>query len=380
MDVRLFRPYLDEDDLKSIKKAFDINWLGNGSFVKEFEEMWSKKFKVKYCLGLNSATAAIHLALAAFKFPKGKKVLIPSLTFSSTAMAVKYNDLEVVFVDVEKRNLTIDCNDLLNKIDEDCVAIIPVHYGGSPCEMDVIMEIAKKNNLKVIEDCAHTQGGIYKDKYLGTWGDIGCFSFEEKKGMTTGDGGMICFNDEKIYNYLKPMRWVGIDKDTWRRVESKSNLKDSSFHWFYEIREIGYKYNMNNMSACLGISQFQKLDKINKSKNVAIKLYLKKLKNLSEIQFLMDYNYNWSGSYWLFGLRVKNRSKLINYLTKNGISTGVHFTPLNKQPYFENCDGKTKASSVVYKEILTLPLFPMITPKEVNYVCDKIIQFYKHED
>jgi len=197
MDVRLFRPYLDEDDLKSIKKAFDINWLGNGSFVKEFEEMWSKKFKVKYCLGLNSATAALHLALAAFKFPKGKKVLIPSLTFSSTAMAVKYNDLEVVFVDVEKRNLTIDCNDLLNKIDEDCVAIIPVHYGGSPCEMDVIMEIAKKNNLKVIEDCAHTQGGIYKDKYLGTWGDIGCFSFEEKKGMTTGDGGMICFNDEK---------------------------------------------------------------------------------------------------------------------------------------------------------------------------------------
>ena len=137
---------------------------------------------------------------------------------------------------------------------------------------------------------------------------------------------------------------------------------------------------MNIMSACLGISQFQKLDKINKSKNVAIKLYLKKLKNLSEIQFLMDYNYNWSGSYWLFGLRVKNRSKLINYLTKNGISTGVHFTPLNKQPYFENCDGKTKASSVVYKEILTLPLFPMITPKEVNYVCDKIIQFYKHED
>ena len=111
MEVRLFRPHLDQDDLKSIKQAFDINWLGNGSFVKEFEDMWSEKFNVKYCLGLNSATAALHLALAAFKFPKGKKVLVPSLTFSSTAMAVKYNDLEVVFVDVEKRNLTLDCND-----------------------------------------------------------------------------------------------------------------------------------------------------------------------------------------------------------------------------------------------------------------------------
>ena len=142
------------------------------------------------------------------------------------------------------------CDDLRSKIDDDCVAIIPVHYGGSACKMDIIMDIAKENNLKVIEDCAHTQGGKYKNKYLGTWGDIGCFSFEEKKGMTTGDGGMMCFNDSEIYNYLKPMRWVGIDKDPWRRVETKSKLKDSSFHWFYEIREIGFKYNMNNMAAC----------------------------------------------------------------------------------------------------------------------------------
>ncbi len=146
MDVRLFRPYLDTSDLHSIKKAFDINWLGNGKYVQEFESMWSKKFNSKYCLGLNSATAALHLALAAFKFPKGKKVLVPSMTFSSTAMAVKYNNLEVVFVDVENTNLTMCCNDLIKKIDKDCVAIIPVHYGGSACQMDLIMEIAKKNN------------------------------------------------------------------------------------------------------------------------------------------------------------------------------------------------------------------------------------------
>ncbi len=377
MDVRLFRPYLDTSDLHSIKKAFDINWLGNGKYVQEFESMWSKKFNSKYCLGLNSATAALHLALAAFKFPKGKKVLVPSMTFSSTAMAVKYNNLEVVFVDVENTNLTMCCNDLIKKIDKDCVAIIPVHYGGSACQMDLIMEIAKKNNLKVIEDCAHTQGGKYKHKFLGTWGDIGCFSFEEKKGMTTGDGGMLCFNDHNIYDYLKPMRWVGIDKDTWRRAETKTQLKDSSFHWFYEIREIGFKYNMNNLAACLGISQFKKLDEINDSKNKAIKLYIKNLKHIKEISFLMDYDKEWTGSYWLFGLRVNERSKLINYLTKNGVSTGVHFTPLNEQPFFENCVGKTINSSEVYKKILTLPLFPMITTKEVNYVCEKIISYYE---
>ena len=285
MNVRLFRPYLDVEDINSIKKAFDINWLGNGKYVKDFEDKWSKKFNVKFSLGLNSATAALHLALAAFRFEKGKKVLIPSMTFSSTAMAVKYNDLEIVFVDIEPVNLTICCDDLRNKIDDDCVAIIPVHYGGSACKMDVIMDIAKENNLKVIEDCAHTQGGKYKNKFLGTWGDIGCFSFEEKKGMTTGDGGMMCFNDVKIYNYLKPMRWVGIDKDTWRRVETKSKLEDSSFHWFYEIREIGFKYNMNNLAACLGLSQFDKLDAINESKNEAIKLYLENLKNVNQVNF-----------------------------------------------------------------------------------------------
>lgn len=380
MNVRLFRPYLDEDDLNSIKKAFDINWLGNGAFVKEFEDLWSEKFNVKYCLGLNSATAALHLALAAYKFPKGKKVLIPSLTFSSTAMAVKYNDLEIIFVDVEERNLTMDCNDLLKKIDKDCVAIIPVHYGGSPCEMDKIMSIANKNNLKVIEDCAHTQGGIYKGKFLGTWGDIGCFSFEEKKGMTTGDGGMICFNDEKIYNYLKPMRWVGIDKDTYKRASNVDNLKDSSNHWFYEINEIGFKYNMNNLAACLGISQLGKLDEFNISKNNAIKLYISNLKDISGIRFLMDYDFNWTGSYWLFGLRTKNKSDLINFLTKNGVSTGVHFTPLNQQPYFKNEEGETLVTSNLYNEIVTLPLYPMIQAKDVNYVCEKIIQFYKNEN
>ena len=375
MKIRLFKPHLDQNDLESIKKAFDINWLGLGTMVDQFEKEWSSKFGTKYSLGLNSATAALHLALAAFSFPKGKKVLIPSMTFSATAMAVLYNDLIPVFVDVENDNLTINIEDLKLKIDKDCVAVIPVHYGGSACDMDNIMQIAKDNGLKVIEDCAHTQGGTYKGKYLGTIGDIGCFSFEEKKGMTTGDGGMICFNDDKIYEYLKPMRWVGIDKDTWRRVEGLSDLNDYSFHWFYEIRNIGFKYNMNNLAASLGLSQFKKLDEINRTKNEAIKTYLQNLKDIKEVNFLMDYN-KWTDSYWLFGLRVENRSKLINFLSENVVSTGVHFTPLNEQPFFSKFSGETPIARELYPKILTLPLFPMITKEEVEYVCDVIKKYY----
>ena len=376
MKIRLFKPHLDQSDLESIKKTFDINWLGLGTMVDQFEKEWSGKFGTKYSLGLNSATAALHLALAAFNFPKGKKVLIPSMTFSATAMSVLYNELIPIFVDVESSNLTINIEDLKSKIDSDCVAIIPVHYGGSACDMDLLMQLANEHGLKVIEDCAHTQGGKYKGKYLGTIGDIGCFSFEEKKGMTTGDGGMICFNDDKIYEYLKPMRWVGIDKDTWRRVEGLSDLQDYSFHWFYEIRNIGFKYNMNNLAAALGLSQFNKLDKINDTKNEAIKLYIQNLKDVKEIKFLMDYS-NWTGSYWLFGLRVEDRSQLINFLSENGVSTGVHFTPLNEQPYFAKFAGKTPIANELYTKILTLPLYPMISKEEVDYVCDIIKQFFK---
>lgn len=378
MNVRLFRPYLDEQDLDSIKVAFDANWLGLGSRVGEFEAAWREKFQVNQALGLNSATAALHLALEAFRFPAGKKVLVPSMTFSSTAMAVMYTRLEPVFVDCEPENLTMDVEDLERKMDKDCVAIIPVHYGGSACDMERIMELAAKNDLKVIEDCAHTQGGTFRGKILGTIGDIGCFSFEEKKGMTTGDGGMLVCDDQEIYNYLKPMRWVGIDKDTWKRASEVEGLEDRSMHWFYEIRNLGFKYNMNNLAASLGLSQLAKLDDINATKNAAIKRYIDNLGNLPGIEFLMDYSEkSWTGSYWLFGLRLRNRPDFINYVIDKGVSTGVHFTPLNEQPYWSGFKGETPISSKVYQQIVTLPLFPMMDLKEVDYVSGVIADYFK---
>ena len=273
-------------------------------------------------------------------------------------------------------NLTICIEDLNKKIDRDCVAIIPVHYGGSACRMEEIMELAKKNNLKVIEDCAHTQGGLYKEKLLGTFGDIGCFSFEEKKGMTTGDGGMLCSNNKNIIDHLRPMRWVGIDKDTWRRAKDFETSKENSRHWFYEIRNLGFKYNMNNMAASLGISQLKKLDKINNSKNNSIHTYLNNLKGHKDYKLLMDYTTNFTGSYWLFGIRTSRRSELIEFLQTKGVSTGVHFTPLNEQPYFQNFPGETPRAKALYSDILTLPLYPVMEEGSVEYVCEMVNNFF----
>ena len=184
MNIRLFKPALGQEELNNIKDAFERAWIGLGPRVSEFEEEWSKFIGCRASVGLNSATAALHLAVTAFNFQKGKKVLVPAITFASTGFAPVYNGLEPVFVDVDEETISISVEDLQKKYTPDCVAVIPVHMCGHPARMDEITEFAKAKNLKVIEDCAHVAGSSYKGRKLGMWGDIGCFSFEEKKAMT----------------------------------------------------------------------------------------------------------------------------------------------------------------------------------------------------
>jgi len=333
MKIRLFKPSLGQEELDNIKAAFDRAWLGLGPSVTKFEEEWTKYIGCKSSIAVNSATAALHLAITAFNFPKGKKILVPAMTFVSTATAVLYNNLEPVFVDVDKETASIDLNDLEKKYDKDCVAVIPVHNGGYPANMEKILEFAKLKNLKVIEDCAHCAGGDYSGKKLGTLGDIGCFSFEEKKCMTTGDGGMICSDDAELIQPLNPYRWVGIDKDTWRRAKKTTeNAVDDPMHWHYEISVLGYKYNMNDLAASIGLAQLKKLDSMNAKRREIIRKYLNGIKNLNSIKPIFPYKLDDNEAYWYFGIRTEKRDELIVYLNKLGISNGVHFYPIPMHP------------------------------------------------
>jgi perosamine synthetase len=375
MNIRLFKPSVGKEELAELRKVIDLSWLGLGEKVNEFEDSWSKKFNFKSSIGVNSATAALHMALASFNFKRGSEVLVPSMTFASTATSVLYNGLKPIFVDIDPNTMVIDNHDLLKKITSKSVGIIPVHYGGEPCKMDEIISIASDKNLKVIEDCAHTQGGKYLGKELGRWGDIGCYSFEEKKGMTTGDGGMLCSDDVELIKPIKSMRWVGIDKDTWKRKVNDTKL--SSKHWFYEISLLGYKYNMNNVAAAIGIAQLKKLDLFNFNKTNIIKAYLSGLENIKGIDALLPYSniQDGVGSYWLFGVKLKKRDQLISFLSKKGISTGVHFTPLNQQPLFYDAYGTTPKAESMYKKICTLPLHPDLKEEEVCYVLEALSTF-----
>ena len=256
-NIRLFKPSLGNEEITEIKKIFKRSWIGYGPQVKKFENSWSKYIGIKYSVGVTSCSAALHIALASKKFKKRKKVLIPAMTFTATAAAALYNDLEPVFVDINEYDLNINFEDLKKKYSKDCVAVIPVHVGGHPCEMEKIVPWAKKKKLLVIEDCAHTAGGIYKKKMLGTWGDISCFSFEEKKMLTTGDGGMICTNNKSLASKFRVLSFHGWNKDSWLRHKKGLNKNLNEKHWYYQIKELGFKYNMNDLMAAIGLAQLK---------------------------------------------------------------------------------------------------------------------------
>jgi len=377
MNIRLFKPSLGQEELDNIKDAFERAWIGLGPKVAEFENEWSKYIGVKKSIATNSATAALHLSLTAYGFKEGSKVLVPAITFASTATAILYNRLEPVFVDVDAKTISISIEDLEKKYTKNCVAVIPVHFGGQPVPMDGLMRFAKAKRLAVIEDCAHCAGGVYKGKKLGTWGNIGCFSFEEKKLMTTGDGGMICSDDEALVKPLKAYRWVGIDKDTWRRVKGYTDTgsKDSK-HWYYEIAVLGYKYNMNDLAAAIGLAQLKKLDKMNTKRSYCIKRYMEGIKGLKNIQPLLPYNPD-DYVYWIFGVRCAKRDDLIIYLKSRGIATGVHYMPLPLHPLFKPYNTKCPISKRIWQTFITLPLHADLTDKEIDYVIDALYDFDK---
>ena len=375
MNVRLFKPSVGKEELANIEAAFNRSWIGLGPNVREFENQWKELIGCKEAIGLNSATAALHLAVRACDFERGKKVLVPSMTFVATATAVLHNGLVPVFVDSDPVTLGMDLEDLDRKYTKDCVAVIPVHYAGHPVPMDRLMNWSKERNLRVIEDCAHTTGAEYEGKSLGTWGDIGCYSFEEKKLMTTGDGGMLVSNDSELIKDVKALRWVGIDKDNWKSAQAYTTANRDAMHWFYEINVLGFKYNMNDLAASIGLAQLKKLPTMNQRRSEIIQRYMDGIALISQVDSLLPYepdNY----CYQMFGIRTDKKDDLIIHLKSMHIATGCHYTPLSSQPLFNEWKGTCPYVEKEVDRCVTLPLHADLTNEEVDYVIEGIHSFY----
>ncbi|MFH1409228.1 MAG: DegT/DnrJ/EryC1/StrS family aminotransferase [Nanoarchaeota archaeon] len=369
--IPIFRPSVGQEELDAIAETFKSGWIGLGPKTKEFEEAFAKYIGTKYALGMNSATAALHLALAAHNITSGE-VIVPTLTFVSTAHAAKYNNADVVFADADPETLCINIEDIKKKITPNTKAILPVHLAGHPCDMDLINEIAEEKDIIVIEDAANATGAKYKGKRCGALAKAGCFSFHAIKNMTTGEGGMVTTDDEDIYKRLMRLRWVGINKDTWAR-----QYTDANYSWYYEVTELGWKYHLSDIPASMGLVQLKKCDALNQARRNIVKQYNESFKDLDWIKVPVEQG-DIEHAYWLYSMRVpaKKRNDLVAHLAKNEIASSVHFMPVHLHPYYKSLGtADVPIAEREWQRMITLPLFPSMTQEEIATVIKTVKSF-----
>ena len=370
--VPFFLPYVDSKDIIEIKKAALSSFLTNGPKLDLFEQKFKKFTKSKYAVGVSNATAALYLSLKALGIKKSDEVIIPDLTFAATANSVLQTSATPVLADIDKETLNISVESIMKNISRKTKAIIPVHLAGTPCDMQKIMKIARSNSLKVIEDCAHGIGTTYNKKHVGNFGNVGCFSFYPTKNLTTIEGGMIITNEKKIADFIKLARNHGISRSLMSRYSTGKP-------WEYDIKDIGYNYRLDEIRSALGISQLQKVMILNKKRLTAFLYYNKGLKNIHGL-ITPNEKFIRNNSCHLYIIRITadakiSRDELFYNLQKKGIGSSVHYKPLHEFTLFKKKGISRRSLSVskkIYKEILSLPMYPQLTRSNQDYVIKSI--------
>jgi dTDP-4-amino-4,6-dideoxygalactose transaminase len=380
--VPFHKPSIDENEIQSVVETLKSGWLTTGSKVKNFEVDFSKYVGAKHAVAVNSGTAALHLALDAIGIKEGDEIIVPAMTFTATAEVVIYFKAIPVLVDCRRDTLNIDPDQMERAITSRTKAIIPVHFGGQPCAMDRILEMAKQYNLKVIEDAAHSLPASYRGKRVGSIGDITCFSFYATKTITTGEGGMATTENPEWANRMRVMSLHGISLDAWNRYTEKGS-------WYYEIIYPGYKYNLTDIAAALGIEQLKKCDQFHEARRRIADHYHDAFTDLPEIRVPVcapDIQHAWH--LYIIQLELDrlrmNRREFIESLKKEGIGTSVHFIPLHLHPYYRDSFGYKPTdfpnASAVFERIVSLPIYPNMTEANVRDVIvavRKVIQEYR---
>lgn len=357
------------EEIAAVSEVLSSGWIGLGPKTEEFEKKFAQFIGVRSSVGVNSATAALDLALKLLGIKNGDEVIVPTITFVSTAHVVAYNLAYPIFADVDPCTLAIDLDDVARKISVRTKAIIPVHYGGRPVDMDKLRDIAA--DIPILEDAAHACGGEYKSRKCGSLGDIGCFSFHAVKNLAMGDGGALTLNRPDWDQRARRLRWLGIDKSTWDRTDT-----NKVYWWQYVVNEIGLKCHMNDIAASIGLVQLEKLERTNARRREIAALYTKEFENLGWIETPPKDDERFKSSWHLYCIKVDRRDELSLFLRSKGISTGVHYTPIHTYRCYGNIPRLPVAERVANR-ILTLPLYPDLTDHEVGYIIDSVKEFGK---
>ena len=364
---RVSIPFYNREEKKNLLIAFDKNEISGfyGSFISKFEKNFSKFSDCKYGVSVNSGTTALHLGLLSVGIKKGDEVIVSTLTNMATIFAILYIGAKPVPIDIEKDSFNIDVNLIEKKINKKTKAILVVHLFGQPVEMNIVKKIAKKYSLKIIEDCAEAHGALYKNKKVGSLGDVGCFSFYANKIISTGEGGMLTFN-KKLY------------------AEKAKNLKGLAFGKQNKFmhRDIGYNYRMSNLQSALGCAQLKKINSIIKKKIFIANQYRINLKynNIIKVPAAKP---NTKNVYWMICVTIKdcshkNIKKIMEFLLKKGIETREMFVPYNMQNIFlkqkvvfkEECP----LANAVSKNTFYLPSGVELREFEIKYISNQLLR------
>lgn len=376
------RQQISRDDIKAVVDTLQSDYLTQGPKIEEFEQAICEYTGAKYAVAVSNGTAALHIGVASLKIPKKSRGITTPITFAATSNSMVYNGIEPIFVDIDSRTYNIDPKEIEKHLDKMTRIIIPVHFAGQPADMPAIFEIAKKNNLYIIEDAAHAIGSRYQNgKKVGSccFSDMTIFSFHPVKTLTTGEGGVITTNDEELYKRLLLLRSHGITKD-------RSMLTRDEGPWYYEMHELGYNYRITDIQCALGLSQLKKIETFFHRRREIVAIYNAAFADIS----WLTVPYEMSGLQSCFHLYVlkieydkirKDRTQVMGELYRQGIGTQVHYIPVTMQPYYRaNFPNQNNALPIAYdyySKALSIPLFPTMTDEEVEYVKNAVEKLYE---
>lgn len=372
--VPFHRADVGEAEAQAVADVIRSGWLTMGAKTVEFEEQFAKYIGAKQAIAVSSATAGLHLALEALGIKAGDQVIVPANTFTATAEVVAYFGAVPVLADIDPGTLNLDPADAEKRITSNTRAVIPVHYGGQPCDMDEIAAVARRHSLHVIEDAAHSLPATYHGTRIGTLSELTVFSFYATKTLTTGEGGMITTANPVYADRMRLMRLHGIGRDAWKRYSADGS-------WYYEVLEAGYKYNMTDMQAALGLVQLKKVDQMAAARSRIAAEYNLAFGKIEEVE-VPSVTHDRESAWHLYPLRIRpdsltiGRDEFIATLKQKGIGTSVHFIPLHLHPYYQRKfgykPGDLPRAEAEYDRYLSLPLFPTMSDEEIEYVIEGV--------
>lgn len=374
--INVFQPSLDEKELLEIQKVIKSNWLGKGNYVKIFEEKFAdslKEDKAKF-LSTTSCTEAIFLSADLFKFDPNDEIIVPSISFPSIGNAVVKTGARIIFSDVDSRSLNVRACDIEHLITNRTKALYVTHYAGVPCDMDPIVELCNKHNIKIIEDSACAVRSFYKGKACGTIGDMGMWSFDAMKTLSTADGGMIYVKAKDLRAVAEELSYLGLPIKQKTGLDSSANNNTS--WWEFELNMAGRRGIMNNLTASIGLVQLDKLDGFIKRRKEIYDKYYNELANCEWLTLPPSLTLDYQSSYYSFWIQLAERNKLAKYLLDNGVYTTFRYWPLHKVNFFKDyVNGEFPQSDRAAATTLNIPLHQSLSDEDVNKIINLIKSF-----